>query len=378
MKNKIALVVTLFFSLSLWGCGDDEFYTMSLDSLEKTVKMTFEVKSEEGNPIKDAYVVSFREFGTLHLRTGEGATDANGVIKISDKSNSIKGYANIVAPGYNSQKVVLELKKDYENKIEVVLAKQTTIKIMSYNIQEGFKNVQKDREAFAKWVKTYDPDVILLQEMMHFDDVTFANFAKLYGHEYSVLSKTTGIPTAITSKEPIENIRKVIDPKNLHHGYVYGESFGLSLYAMHLCPYELNNPSNKNKIDRFEEMKIILEDAKQHTSDMTILAGDFNSHNEFDSSSFGPGYNYADRDHRVTNLCKTSNFFDAYPLLNTEFKGTWPTSHISVNGTNKGCRLDYVMLNETIKGKCVYADIVQTVFTDKASDHYPMFIEIAK
>lgn len=378
MKNKIILVTVLFLSISLWACKDEGFYTMSLENNEKSIKTTFTIKDKDGKVIKDAYIVTFRELGTLHIRTGEGASDANGVMKITDRSNTTKGYANIAAPGYNSKKVMLDLKEQGENQIEVVLDNQNTIKIMSYNIEEGFKNSQKGRDNFAKWVKTYDPDIILLQEMMHFDDVSFAKFAESYGHSHAVLSKTTGIPTAITSKEPIKNIRKVIDPQRLHHGYVYGESFGINIYSVHLCPYELDNDRNKNKIDRLDEMKIILQDAKQHSNSSTIIGGDFNSHNKFDSDSYGPGYNYVNRDHQVTNLCKTENYFDAYPFLNKQFKGTWPTSHISVNGTNKGCRLDYIMLNNKAKDKCTYSDIVQSIFTDDASDHYPMFIEIAK
>lgn len=379
MKKVIILILALVSIISTGGCSEDEFYTFNLDKMENKTYISFKVVDQNNNPVKNAYVVSFRSLPPLHIRTGEGFTNDDGIFGIEDITNTTEGYANIVAPGYNSKKVALSLKKEEENEIIVKLEDQNVIKLLSYNMQEGFRGSEDLKKEFATWVKTYDPDIIIFQEMMKFTEATFATLAKSYGHEYSVLTKTTGIPTGITSKEPIEDIKRVVVPAQLHHGYVYGKTFGIDVYAIHLCPYELTNPANKYGIDRYDEMKIILNDASQINSDNSVLiAGDFNSHNQFDSDSYGPGFNYADRDHRVTDVCKEKGFFDAYPLLNAEFKGSWPTDHISVNGTNKGARIDYIMINNTLKGKCVYSDIIQAKFNDKASDHYPNYIEIKK
>lgn len=374
--RKIIFTITLLYTLVLSGCSSDEFYTMSFDDGTKQI---FEVKDEHGDGIEGAYVVFFRKLQTIHVRVGEGYTNKDGGIRIIDKTNSTKGYASIVAPGFNSKKVMLEINPKETNTVTVTLDKQNVIKIMSYNIEEGFKKNDKLKKDFAKWVQVYDPDVMVLQEMMHFPtEASFQEFAKSYGHDYAVITKTVGIPTGITSKKPIDNVKKVVDPLRLHHGYVYGETYGIKLFAIHLCPYAVDHERNKNKIDRLDEMKIILDDAAQHKGDPVIIAGDFNSHNQFDRDSFGPGYTSNNTDYRVTNLCKTSNYFDAYPLLNTQFKATYSTGQISVNGANKGYRLDYIMLNDKVKEKSVYSDIIQNVFADKTSDHYPVFIEVTK
>lgn len=374
--KKIIFTIVLLYTLVISGCSSDEFYTMTFDDGTKQI---FEVVDEHGNAIEGAYVVSFRKLESIHVRVGEGYTNKDGNIRITDKTNSAKGYANIVAPGFNSQKVILDLEAKTTNTVTVTLDKQDVIKIMSYNIEEGFKKNDKLKEDFVKWVQVYDPDIISLQEMMHFPtDASFLEFAKSYGHNYAVLAKTVGIPTGITSKKPIENIKKVVDPLKLHHGYVYGETYGIKLFAIHLCPYAVDHERNKNKIDRLDEMKIIMDDAGQHKGDPIIIAGDFNSHNQFDRDSFGPGYTSTNRDYRVTDFCKSSNFFDAYPLLNSQFKATYSTGQISVNGSNKGYRLDYIMLNDKMKDRCQYSDIIQNAFADKTSDHYPVFIEVKK
>lgn len=373
------LIITIISLILTQGCDSKEFYAFSLEENKDETTISFKVTDKGGNPIKDAYVVSFRELPPVHVRVGEGITASNGIIKISDKTNTTKGYATITAQGYVSKKVELSLEAGAENEISVQLIPQNTIKIMSYNVLEGFKSNNELKENFANWVKTYDPDIILFQELNKFTENSFSAFAKTYGHDYVVLLKTTGCPTGISSKQPITDVRRELEVTKLHHGYIYGISYGIHLYAIHLNPYELSDERNKYGIARVDEMRIILEDAKKLGDNKPIvIGGDFNSHNKFDSDAYGPGFNYANRDHQVINMCKDYNYFDAYPLHNTDFKGSWPCDHISVNGTNKGARLDYIMVSSNLKSKCIYSDILQTRFNDTASDHYPNYIEIEK
>ena len=224
MKTRnMAQLLFIIFLLAV-GCGDDEFDPgpFARDKENTKTLLTFNVSDVAGNPIEDAYVVSYRSLAPKHIRIGEGFTNEQGEIEIEDPSHSKAGYATVVAPGYNSRKIMLDIEANQENNIDVTLAEQDVLKIMSYNIEEGFKNNAQQRHDFANWVAQYDPDIILLQEMMHFTDASFAAFAKTYGHDYAVLSKTVGFPTGITSKQEIKNIKSVIKTGILHHGYVTG------------------------------------------------------------------------------------------------------------------------------------------------------------
>jgi len=347
------------------------------DKGDKTL-LTFQVSDASGDHIEGAYVVSYRQLPPIHIRVGEGYTDPQGEIQLEDQTHSEKGYATVVAPGYNSKKVVLNVEQKQENTIQVTLVDQDVLKVMSYNILEGFKNDTKLRQDFASWVTTYDPDIILFQEARSFTDAAFTTFAKTFGHDYAVLSKTSGFPTGITSKEPITDIRKVIQAGLLHHGYVTGVTSGIRIFSVHLCPFEVNDERNINKIDRKDEIAIIMNDATDYASVPVILGGDLNSHNTFDSDSYGPGFRYADRDHAVYNTIKENNFYDTYPLLNSDFKATAPVAEIAVNGPNRGYRIDYIFANNPLKNDVVFSDILQTVYTDKFSDHYPTYMEIKK
>lgn len=381
MKTRNIMQLVFFMFLMLAGCkssGEFDPGPFARENDEDQTLLSFSVTDEAGDPIAGAYVVSYRQLAPKHIRVGEGYTDAQGEIQLEDQSHTTKGYATITAPGYNSKKLDLDVEQKQENNISVTLPAQDVLKVMSYNIQEGFKNNAQQRQEFAEWVQTYDPDIILLQEMMHFTDASFAAFAQTYGHDHAVLTKTVGIPTGITSKEPIDNIRKVVQTGVLHHGYVTGETFGIRVFSVHLCPYELDNERNIHQIARKDEIKIIMDDAALYTSVPVVLGGDLNDHNTFDRDSYGAGYRYGERDHTVTNTLKEYNFQDTYPLLHHEFKPTWPVDNVSSNGPNEGARLDYIFVNDNAKNTVVYSDIIQSAYTDKFSDHYPTYIEIKK
>jgi len=381
MKTRNWIPLAFFIFLITIACkGNSEFNPGPFASGNKENKtlQTFTVLNASGNPIKGAYVVSYRKLAPVHKRVGEGYTDEQGKIQIEDESNSTTGYATIVAPGYNSKQVTLNMEQKQDNQIAVTLADQDVLKIMSYNILLGFNNNAQLRQEFANWVKLYDPDIILFQEASNFTDASFAAFAKTFGHDYAVLTKTVGIPTGITSKEEIKNIRKVVKTGILHHGYVTGETFGLRVFSIHLCPYELDNERNIYQIARKDEIKIIMADAAQYTSVPVVIGGDFNDHNTFDSESYGTGYPYANRDHTVYNTVKEYSFNDTYPLLHNEFKPSWRVEFIVSNSSNPGARLDYLFVNNNLKNAVVFSDILHSVYTDKFSDHYPTYIEIKK
>lgn len=373
--------LTIFMFLMLAGCkssGEFDPGPFARENAEDKTLLTFRVTDASGQPIEGAYVVSYRQLAPKHIRVGEDYTDSQGEIQLEDQSHTTKGYATVTAPGYNSKRVDLTIEQKQENNISVTLPNQDVLKVMSYNIQEGFKNNAQQRQEFAEWVRTYDPDIILFQEMMHFTDATFATFAQTYGHDHAVLTKTVGIPTGITSKEPINNIRKVVQTGVLHHGYVTGETFGVRVFSVHLCPYELDNERNIYQIARKDEIKIIMDDAALYTSVPVIVGGDLNDHNAFDGDSYGTGYRYANRDHTVTNTFPTYNFHDTYPLLHNAFKPTWPVDNVSSNGPNEGARLDYIFVSDNVKSTVVYSDIIQSAYTDKFSDHYPTYVEIKR
>lgn len=381
MKTIHFRSLLLFLLLVALGCDNNVEFDpgpFARDKDEDKTMLVFNVSDATGNPVEGAYVVAYRQLSPLHVRVGEGYTDQAGKIEVEDESDSEKGYATVVAPGYNSRKITLDIEPNQENSINVTMSNQDVLKVMSYNILMGFNNDAQLRQQFANWVAVYDPDIILFQEAANFTAASFEAFAKTFGHDHAVLAKTFGIPTGITSKEEITNIRKVIRTGILHHGYVTGETSGVRVFSVHLCPFEVDDERNTHNIARKDEAKIIMDDAAQYTAAPVVIGGDFNDHNTFDRDSYGDGYRYADRDHTVYNTVKGYNYHDTYPSRNSDFKATWPVAEVSVNGPNKGARIDYIFVSNNMSNSVVFSDIVHSSYTDKFSDHYPTYIEIKR
>ena len=117
------------------------------------------------------------------------------------------------------------------------LAAQDNLKVLQYNVLEGFKNDSLIKNEYISWVKNIDPDIIAYQEMNDFTQKKLETFALRYGHEYAILSKSEGYPVALTSKYPIVNAQKVVD--NMWHAYIYANVANMHVFVVHFSPHQL-------------------------------------------------------------------------------------------------------------------------------------------
>ena len=53
-------------------------------------------------------------------------------------------------------------------------------RILAYNVEIGFNNASRLLET-AEWIRSYDPEVILFQEIARQDSKGFAEMARLWG-----------------------------------------------------------------------------------------------------------------------------------------------------------------------------------------------------
>ena len=98
----------------------------------------------------------------------------------------------------------------YEQKLDITLQESHSLSIMSYNVKDGFENKDTKKERFLEWLKRYDPDIMLFQELNKFTEKSLGEFAKKYGHEYAYIVKEDGYPTGITSRYPLTNVEKIL------------------------------------------------------------------------------------------------------------------------------------------------------------------------
>ena len=110
------------------------------------------------------------------------------------------------------------------------------LRVISYNVLEGFKNAPQRREQVIAWLKAQGPDVVALQELNGYSEEQLLADARQWGHEYAVLLKRNGYPTGLTSRTPISAVERVLE--GYHHGTIHARTADLDFIVAHLSPLD--------------------------------------------------------------------------------------------------------------------------------------------
>jgi exonuclease III len=259
------------------------------------------------------------------------------------------------------------------------------LKILSYNVYEGFLNDTAVMRTFLNWVDTLQPDVVAFQEMQHMTQQEFGDFAKRCGFPYAVLLKEKGFPVALASRYPITGIEKVTE--NMHHGFIYAMIEGYHFLVIHLSPVTY--------IKRVEEVYTMLAflQAKHIDNEKLLVMGDFNNLSPQDSVDYDnphkmklmtqseinhPGQKSLNNgmiDYTAIHTMLTAGFTDTWKLFHTQYEKSAPTK---VRKHTNYSRIDYIWVNEQLKKNCAAAYLVKDGVTDYLSDHYPMVLVLNK
>jgi exodeoxyribonuclease III len=263
------------------------------------------------------------------------------------------------------------------------------LKIVSYNVWYGFTMVPERKDKWIAWMKEQQPDVVSLQELNEYSSEKLAENAKSYGHEYSVLLKEDGFPTGITSRYPIEDVKKMRE--GFHHGLLRVRIQDIYFYVIHLHPS--NHETRKKEID------LILNDIEQlPAGSEVILAGDFNTFSPLDSVYYAHGrlesfFSERDKKYNERNLnngrldygellkLMESGLVDLeaeYRTSTYHFTGSFPTALVKEGDHGDNRRLDYVFASKELAGMVSKVEIISDDTTHALSDHLPVVVEIER
>ena len=272
--------------------------------------------------------------------------------------------------------------------------KKSDFKILTYNIWNGYDwgKDQDRREKVQQWIGVQSPDVVALQELCAYTPEKLMDDAKAWGHDYSILLKTTGYSVGLTSKYPIAIKEKIMD--GMHHGALHCHINGIDFLVIHLHPGSIER--------RREEATILsrkLEEINKSNSKFIVL-GDFNAHSPFDADLYDPNGNLL-QGLRESNAGKGLNgniengSFDyavmskflSIPLFDVVQKftkgingrGSFPGQVLGdINGetkeelTSRLQRIDYILVSPEISQKLLDAKVHNGPENWFLSDHYPV------
>lgn len=262
----------------------------------------------------------------------------------------------------------------------------SSLRLITHNVWIGFTMVPDQKSQWTEWMQQKKPDVVSLQELNEYTSEKLKADAKSWGHPYSVLLKTEGFPTGITSRYPIKDVQRTLE--GFHHGLLRVQINGIYFYVIHLHP--------SNWEFRMQEVNLILEDIRGLPSNATIvLAGDFNALSRTDSMYYSNGdlekfFQQRDKeinehnlkhgklDYTVIDKIIENGFTDTEFSLRSQeyhFTGTFPTSVEKPGDHGAFRRLDYVFVNKMLIDHVASAKIVANDKTLLFSDHLPVIVD---
>ncbi|MFI0428806.1 exodeoxyribonuclease III [Mariniflexile sp. HMF6888] len=252
------------------------------------------------------------------------------------------------------------------------------MKIISYNVNGIRAAINK---GFIDWLKNANPDVICLQEIkalkeqLDLDDFVEAGYA--YNYWFSAQKKGySGV--AILSK---------IKPNHVEYGTgiasmdFEGRNLRVDFDGVSVMSLYLPSGTNDARLDhKFEYMDMFQDYINTLKKDIPnlIICGDYNiCHEEIDihnpkGLSNTSGFLPAER--KWIGAFINNGFTDSFRHLNKEPDNyTWWSYRANSRANNKGWRLDYAMVSNTIQEKIKRAVILSDAVH---SDHCPILLEI--
>ena len=252
------------------------------------------------------------------------------------------------------------------------------MKIISYNVNGIRAAITK---GFIEWLQQANPDVICLQEIKASEDqVPVSDFEKAgYPYQYYYPATKKGYSgVAVLSKIKPNN---VVFGTGIAHMDFEGRNLRLDFDGISVMSLYL--PSGTNS-DRLDHKFMFMDDFQSYIDKLKIeipnlvICGDYNiCHQAIDIhdpirnakvSGFLP------EERAWLDKFMKSGFIDSFRFFNKQpDQYSWWSYRAGSRGNNKGWRIDYCLVSETLKDRLKRAIILPEA---KHSDHCPVLVEI--
>ncbi|XRE43119.1 Exodeoxyribonuclease III [Tenacibaculum discolor] len=251
------------------------------------------------------------------------------------------------------------------------------MKIISYNVN-GIRAALK--KGFIDWLQAANPDVICIQETKaHKEQLDVTEFENAgYPHHFWFSAEKKGYSSvAIFCKE---------EPNHVEYGTgiesmdFEGRNLRVDFDEISVMSMYLPSGTNSARLDyKFNYMDEILDYATELRKEIPnlVICGDYNiCHEEIDihNPKMKGVSGFLPEEREWLGKFINSGFIDSFRHLHPEKQEySWWSYRANARANNKGWRIDYNMVTETLKDKISRAYILPEA---KHSDHCPIAVEL--
>lgn len=252
------------------------------------------------------------------------------------------------------------------------------MKILSYNVNGIRAAISK---GFLEWLQAANPDIICLQEIKAVESQIPVLEIQTAGYPYQYYfpaEKKGYSGVAVLSK---------IEPKKIVFGtgidYMDREGRNLRVDFEDFSVMSLYLPSGTN-IDRLGHKFQYMDDFQKYVDELKkeipnlIICGDYNICHEaidiHDPVRNAKVSGFLPEERAWLDGFMKSGFLDSFRMLNAEpHNYSWWSYRANARNNNKGWRIDYHLVTDTMKDRVKRAYILPEA---RHSDHCPVAIEI--
>ena len=252
------------------------------------------------------------------------------------------------------------------------------MRIISYNVNGIRAAINK---GFLDWLQQANPDVICLQEIKATQDqIPTEEITKAgYPYQYYFSAEKKGYSgVAILSKTEPKN---VVFGTGIQHMDFEGRNLRADFEDVSIMSLYLPSGTNIDRLDfKFQYMDEFQNYINHLKNDIPnlIICGDYNICHEaidiHDPIRNATVSGFLPSERKWLDGFMKSGFVDSFRHFNKEpHNYSWWSYRAGARGNNKGWRIDYNLVSETIKHRMTRAVILPEA---KHSDHCPIVIEI--
>ena len=251
------------------------------------------------------------------------------------------------------------------------------MKIISYNVNGIRAALKKD---FVGWLKAANPEVLCLQETKAVkEQVDMSEIEALgYSHYWFSAQKKGYSGVAILSKVAPKHVEFVtgIDHIDFEGRVIRADFEHCSVISLYL-PSGTNMARLEHKFMFMDDFKAYVDQLKQDIPNL-IICGDHNiCHQTIDIHDPVRNKNvsgFLPEERKWLDGFITSGFIDSFRYLNPEpHHYSWWSYRANARNNNKGWRIDYALVSESLKDNINRAYILPEA---KHSDHCPVGVEL--
>jgi exodeoxyribonuclease-3 len=252
------------------------------------------------------------------------------------------------------------------------------MRIISYNVNGIRAAISK---GFIEWLQHSNPDVICLQEIKATEDQVPSLDIEMAGYPYqyyfpatkkgysgvAILSKIK--PNAIVFGTGIEHMD--FEGRNIRVDFDK-----LSVMSLYL-PSGTNSDRLSHKFMFMDDFQNYINELKKEIPNL-VICGDYNiCHKAIDIHDPVRNANvsgFLPQERNWLDQFMKNGFIDSFRFFNDQPDNySWWSYRAGARGNNKGWRIDYCLVSETLKEKLKRAYILSEA---KHSDHCPVVVEI--